>query len=150
MRTFWNWPNEFHKIASPCFQAVSFVSKFIGHFPISYKFANTINCLKRRWRNSIKFVRPVSESSIAEYIIVMHCIYCFILKPNLLSFAFICFHLLYHSLSAVVICCYSLYQSLSLVVIRFNSLSLVVLLVITQCIIVSLFINDPLHSQLIK
>ena len=162
MRIFWNWPNEFHRIASPCFQAVSFVSKFIGHFPISYKFANKRNCLKTRWRNSIKFVRPVSESSIAEYIIVMHCIHCFILKPNLLSFTcsyslsfvFICCTTRFHPLSFVVILCINRCHSLSfvgpLVVICFNSLSLVVLLVVTQCIIVCLFINDPLHSQLIK
>ena len=34
MRAFRNWPNKFHSIASPCFHTVSFVSKFIGNFPI--------------------------------------------------------------------------------------------------------------------
>ena len=62
-RAFWNWPNEFYRITSPCFQAVSFVSKFIGNWEMSYKFANKGNCLKTRWRNSMEFVRPVSESS---------------------------------------------------------------------------------------
>ena len=30
---------------------------------ISYKFANNGNCMKIRWRNAMKFVRPLSESS---------------------------------------------------------------------------------------
>ena len=34
MRAFRNWAKEFLSIASPCFHVVSFVSKFIGNFPI--------------------------------------------------------------------------------------------------------------------
>ena len=102
MIAFRNWPDEFLSIASPCFHAVSFVSKFIYYIYVIY---------------------------IAEYVVVIHCIYCFILKSKSLCFSFIylpfvttrCitrFHSLYHSLSFVVTRCHSLYHSLSFVVNR--------------------------------
>ena len=85
----------------------------------------------------------------AEYIVVIHCIYCFILKPKSLSFScshslsfvFICCTTRCHPLSFVITrCinrCHSLHYPFSIVVIRchslYHSLSFVVPLVATRC-----------------
>ena len=76
---------------------------------------------------------------IPEFIVIVHCIFCFILNPKSLSFTwsqsvvFIRFHSLYHSLSFVVIRYHLLYHSLS------YSLSFVFLLVVIRC-------TTPCHS----
>ena len=64
--------------------------------------------------------------------VVIHCIYCFILKPRLLSLY--CSYLLCHSFSFVVVRCIIRCHSLSLVVICCHSLLLVVPLVVTLCL----------------
>ena len=108
------------------------------------------------YRNTNQHIENISHQFpylyiiyIAEYIVVIHCIFCFILKPE--SFSFTCSHSLLffiircrqpsravtcgHTLSFVVTRCHSLYQSLSFAVPRCHSLSLDVPL---AC----LFIND--------
>ena len=65
---------------------------------------------------------------IAEYTVVIHCIFCFILKPKSLSF--ICSH----SLSFV-------FFVIPLVVIRCHSLSLVASLIVTCCHLLSLVVT---------
>ena len=116
MIAFRNWPNEFLSIESPCFHAVSFVSKFIYRIYIIY---------------------------IAEYVVV-HCIlFHSKTKITLFYLSAIRYHSLYYSfsffVSLVVIRCHSL----SLVVIRCTTLCHSLSIDVT---LVCLFINDQFEK----
>ena len=69
------------------------------------------------------------QKDVGEYIVVLHCISVFVLKPKI---NLICFHSLYHSLSFVLPLVVIRYHSLSFIANLFHSLSLVVLLVVTR------------------
>ena len=106
-------------------------------------------------RNTKYYIENICH--IAEYIVVMQCIFCFILKPKSLSFTcshslslvFIscttrC-HLLRLVLSLVVTRCHWLSFVVPLIVIRCHSLPLVVQLIVIRCYSMyhsSVFIND--------
>ena len=84
---------------------------------------------------------------MAEYIVVIHCIFCFILKPKSLSFT--CSHLL----SFVFVCCHSLSFVKSLNAIRCHSLPSVVTHYHSLSLnvpLVCLFINDCLYEFINK
>ena len=70
------------------------------------------------------------QKDVGEYIVVLHCISVFVLKPKI---NLICFHSLYHSLSFVLPLVVIRYHSLSFIANLFHSLSLIVTHCTTRC-----------------